>query len=97
MKDRPGRVRLGGEHEQSDAGGRRGWREVVVLLKHIEEVVVGGERNKGVEIMVRELVLESELIRKLEGLGELDGEGRKAGCGAAVYGDDAGVATGVAE
>ena len=47
--------------------------------------------------MVRELVLESEMIRKLEGLGELGGEGGEAGVGAAVHGHDAGVPTGVAK
>lgn len=47
--------------------------------------------------MVRELVLESKLIRKLEGLGELGGKGGEAGGGPAVHGHDAGVATGVAK
>ena len=97
MKDRPGRVGLGGEEEQSDAGGRRCGGEIVVLFEHIKEVVVGCERNKGVKVVVRELVFESELVRNLEGLGELGGEGREAGGGSAVHGHDAGVTTGVAE
>ena len=55
------------------------------------------ETEEEVEVVVRELVFESELVRNLEGLGELGGEGREAGGGSAVHGHDAGVTTGVAE
>ena len=55
------------------------------------------ETEEEVEVVVRELVFESELVRKLEGLGELGGEGREVGSSSAVHGRNAGVTTGVAE
>ena len=55
------------------------------------------ETEEEVEVVVRELVFESELVRKLEGLRELGGEGREVGSSSAVHGRNAGVTTGIAE
>lgn len=91
------------EEEQPDAGGPgpgvRRRSEAVELVHHDGEVVVGAEGDEGVEVGVRELVLEGEGGRDGEGGGEVGGEGVEGGGGGggAVDGDDAGLAAVVEE
>ncbi|KAF7819970.1 agamous-like MADS-box protein AGL82 [Senna tora] len=86
-----------GEEEDSDAGRRGSRGEAVVLVDEDLEIVIGGEGNERVEVEMRELVLESEGEVEGECEGEMREEGVESGDGAAVDGDDARVAAGVAE
>ncbi|KAF7134603.1 hypothetical protein RHSIM_Rhsim08G0004600 [Rhododendron simsii] len=51
------------------------------------QVVVGGDRDEGVEVLVGELVLQSEAAAVEEGAGEVGGEGREGGAAVAVDDD----------
>lgn len=99
--ERGGGLGLGGEEEEADprgprgsaAGGRRG--DAVVLVDEVVEVLVGGDGDEGVEVLVGELVLEREGAAAEEGAGEAGvdiGEG-----GVAVHGHDPGLPAEVAE
>lgn len=81
-----------GEDEESDAG-----RGPVVLVDQDVEVFVGGQGDEGVQVEVRELVLESEGVLEREECGEVGVEGGERGEGAAGDGENAGVAAGVEE
>lgn len=82
--------------EMMERRSRGGRSDTIVLVDHVIEVLIGGEGDEGVEVVVGELVLEGEGWAAVEeGAGETGvevGEG-----GTAVEVDDAGVAADVAE
>lgn len=92
-------IRLGQEEKQAEAAGfrRNGGGDTVVLLEHVVEVVVGGNGDEGVEVLVGELVLQGEAAAVEEGAGEAGGEGGEGGAAVAIDDDHAGVAAYVAE
>jgi hypothetical protein len=56
-----GGLRFGWEEEETDPGGAGGGGgNAVVLVEEVVEILVGGDGYEGVEILVRELVLELE-------------------------------------
>lgn len=96
IEDRRRRLVLRGEKEEAEARRVRRRGEVVVLVEHVVEVLVGSDGDEGVEVVAWELVLEDEGGMEEEGGGEVGGEGGQGG-GGAVDGDNAGVPTGVGE
>lgn len=72
-----GGLGLGGEEEEADpggagggAGGGGGGGDAVVLVDEVVEVLVGGDGDERVEVLVGELVLEREGLAGEEGAGE---------------------------
>lgn len=55
-------------------GRRRSRRSAVVLVDHVVEVFIGGDRDEGIKVFVWELVLEGEGTVVEEGFGEARGE-----------------------
>lgn len=92
-------VRLRGEQEEADSRGSGGIRvgeeEAIVLFDHVVEIFISGDRNKGIKVLVGELVLEGEGAVAEKGSREASreiGEG-----GVAIDDDDARLAAKVAE
>lgn len=87
---------LEGEEEEAKARGfDRIGGNAIVLVDHVIKVFIGGDRDEGVEVLVRELVFEGEGAVIEEGLGEARREVRQGGV--AVDDDDAGVTADVTE
>lgn len=69
-----------------------------MLFEHVLEIFICGDGNEGIEVFVRELVLERKRAVTVKRAGEMVGEcGYGGGGGATVNGDDAGLSAGVAE
>lgn len=87
------------EEEEAEArgfvGGGGGGDEAVVLIDHVVEILLGGDGDEGVEVLVGELVFEGEGAVVEEGGGEAGGEGGEVGV--PVDDDDAGGAADIAE
>lgn len=68
-----------GEEEQSDARrrSRRGRGDAVVLLEHVVEVLIGSDGDEGIQLLVRELVLEVKRPAVVEHAREVGDEGRE--------------------
>uniref|UniRef100_A0A8R7TFI8 Uncharacterized protein n=1 Tax=Triticum urartu TaxID=4572 RepID=A0A8R7TFI8_TRIUA len=101
---RRGVVRRGGEEEEAQAGRLDGGGgeavDAVELLHEVVDVVVGGDGDERVEVVVRELVPERRggLAGDEERGGELGERGEEDGVGGGARdGDDAGLAADVAE
>ena len=72
---------FGGEEEEADArgfdGGGGGGGGAVILVDHVLEVLVGGDGDEGIEVLVGELVLEREGSSIQECFREARGEVRE--------------------
>lgn len=96
-----GGLGLGREEEEADPGGARGSAagggggDAVVLVDEVVEVLVGGDGDEGVEILVGELVLEREGLPGEQRAGEppVDVGQRRV----PVHGHDPGLPAEVAE
>ena len=69
---------FGGKEEEADSGGfdggGGGGGGAVVLVDHVLEVLVGGDGDEGIEVLVGELVLEREGSSVQESFREAHGE-----------------------
>lgn len=74
---RLGGLGLEGEEEDAEAGGLEGGigDRAIMLVDHVLKVLIGGDGDEGVEVLVGELILEDEGVAMEEGFGEVGREG----------------------
>jgi len=74
-------IGFGGEKKKAYArgfdNGGGGGGGAVVLVDHVLQVLIGGDGDEGIEVLVRELILQREGPSVQECLGEARGEVRE--------------------